>query len=242
MGIAINVGALIGVVVWGASYDATATGLEAEKPLIYVIFMYLGAAFISFTAGWSDGWRFHLASDGGLDTRQKYLAAYHDKGLQPPPTPMWLNSLFGLIVGGALGFGPGYILSICMPEWSGLAGSMIAVGGLSGAAYGVLFMIRMEIIPQAIAEIADDSAATATANPAATAGPTATLLVVYSPSYDRCLGGGMGEVFTILRDDSAEWLRVKNAVGQEGWIPRCDFRMIWTLLFGVFSRVILAVF
>ena len=37
MGIAINVGALIGVVVWGASYDATATGLEAEKPLLHLI-------------------------------------------------------------------------------------------------------------------------------------------------------------------------------------------------------------
>jgi len=78
------------LVVWGGSYDATATGLEAEKPLIWVIYMYGMSALISFSAGWSDGWRFHLASDGGLDTREKFLAAYHDKGLQPPPTPLAL--------------------------------------------------------------------------------------------------------------------------------------------------------
>ena len=38
-----SVGGLYGVLIWGALYDATAVGFEAEKPMAYIFLLYFVA-------------------------------------------------------------------------------------------------------------------------------------------------------------------------------------------------------
>ena len=66
MTMAINVGALYGVLIWGSMYDATATGLDASKPMIYVMILYAVATVIAFRAGMGEGWRGRLNAGGSV--------------------------------------------------------------------------------------------------------------------------------------------------------------------------------
>merc|ERR1712224_30938 len=98
-----NVGALYGTLIWGGVlYDATATGLEAMKPMAYIGVLYLIATVLVFRAGHEDGWRFTFSisgDHGGIDTRNKFLATYDKQGRAPVRTPRWLNACFGILMG-----------------------------------------------------------------------------------------------------------------------------------------------
>ncbi len=79
-----NVGALYGTLIWGGVlYDATATGLEAMKPLAYIGILYLIATMLVFRAGHEDGWQFTFSlsgEHGGIDSRDKFLAVHDQRG------------------------------------------------------------------------------------------------------------------------------------------------------------------
>ncbi len=47
-----------------------------------------------------------------------------------------------------------------------------------------------------------------------------TLVVDYVPSYDQAMAAKKGETVSVLQDDGGEWLKVKNSLGDEGWVPR----------------------
>jgi Na+/melibiose symporter-like transporter len=53
---------------------------------------------------------------------------------------------------------------------------------------------------------------------------SATLTHDYSPSHDRGLASKAGEAVTVLRTEP-EWVRVRNANGQEGWIPEAFLKI-----------------
>jgi hypothetical protein len=86
-----------------------------------------------------DGWSFRCSlktHGGGIDSREKFLAAFPGGGPQtdsssdrsgggggadsnrraagglPPPTPRWLNACFGGIMGATIGFAPGVAIYI----------------------------------------------------------------------------------------------------------------------------------
>ena len=107
--IAANIGGLLGVLVWGSMYDATAVGLEAEKPMLYVLGLYMFATLLTFEAAYSEGWHFKLEAGDSLDTRTKFLNAYDRQGKRPPKTPTWLNAVFGYVLGSTITSAPGLV-------------------------------------------------------------------------------------------------------------------------------------
>ena len=144
-----------------------------------------------------------------IDTRDKFLAAFDKQGRRPPETPRWLCALFGWLMGATTCMSPGIICFVVAPEAGPEAktvGGLLALTGfLLGGGYGARYMVRAQLPA-----------------PSAGSGGDATrhgrLLADYEPSYERGLAAKQGERVTISRSDG-EWRRVRNAAGDEGWIP-----------------------